>query len=45
MRVGINCGHTVSGTIGCGVVGFLDESVETREVGYALEKILERMDI
>lgn len=39
MRVGINCGHTVSGTTGCGVVGFLDESVETREVGYALEKI------
>lgn len=36
MRIGINCGHTVSGQPGCGAVGFIDESVETRNVGYAL---------
>ena len=31
MRIGINCGHTVSGTVGCGAVGDIDESVEARE--------------
>lgn len=36
MIIGINCGHTVSGTIGSGAVGFLNESNETRAVGYAL---------
>ena len=30
MRIGINCGHTVSGTVGCGAVGYIDESVEAR---------------
>lgn len=40
MKIGINCGHTVSGTVGCGAVGYIDESVETRNVGYALESIL-----
>lgn len=40
MRIGINCGHTVSRTVGCGAVGYLDESVETRNVGYALERLL-----
>lgn len=40
MRIGINCGHTVSGTVGCGAVGYIDESVEAREVGYALENLL-----
>ena len=40
MRIGINCGHTVSGTVGCGAVGDIDESVEAREVGYALENLL-----
>ena len=39
MRIGINCGHTVSGTVGCGAVGDIDESVEAREVGYALENL------
>ena len=34
MIVGINCGHTVSGTVGSGAVGFLNESNETRRVGY-----------
>ena len=33
MRIGINCGHTVSGQPGCGAVGYIEESVETREVG------------
>jgi N-acetylmuramoyl-L-alanine amidase len=36
MIVGINCGHTVSGTVGCGAVGYIDESNETRAVGYKL---------
>lgn len=40
MRIGINCGHTVSGQPGCGAVGYIDESVETRKVGVKLEKIL-----
>ena len=39
MRIGINCGHTVSGTVGCGAVGYIDESVEARKVGYALENL------
>lgn len=36
MRIGINPGHTVSGQPGCGAVGYIDESVETRNVGKAL---------
>lgn len=40
MRIGINCGHTVSGTVGCGAVGYIDESVEARKVGYVLENLL-----
>ena len=40
MRIGINCGHTVSGEVGCGAVGVIDESVESRNVGYALETLL-----
>lgn len=36
MVIGINCGHTVSGTIGCGAVGILNESDETRNIGYKL---------
>lgn len=40
MRIGINCGHTVSGEVGCGAVDYIDESVEAREVGYALENLL-----
>ena len=42
MRIGINCGHTVSGTVGCGAVGYIDESVEARKVGYALEDLLKK---
>ena len=34
MRIGINCGHTVSGQPGCGAVGRIDESVETRAYRY-----------
>ena len=40
MRIGINCGHTVSGEVGCGAVGGIDESVESRNVGYALETLV-----
>lgn len=40
MRIGINCGHTVSGTVGSGAVGILNESNETRAVGYSLIKKL-----
>ncbi len=40
MRIGINCGHTVSGQPGCGAVGLINESVETREVGNRLMAIL-----
>ena len=36
MKIGINCGHTVAGTTGCGAVGILNESDETRAVGYKL---------
>lgn len=36
MVVGVNCGHTVSGQNGSGAVGFLNESNETRNVGYRL---------
>ena len=42
MRIGINCGHTVSGQVGCGAVDYIDESVEARNVGYALEDLLKK---
>lgn len=42
MRIGINCGHTVSRQPGCGAVGFIDESVETRNVGYKLMALLKQ---
>lgn len=35
MKIGINCGHTVSGP-GSGAVGIIKESEHTRRVGYAL---------
>ena len=40
MKIGINCGHTVSGQPGCGAVGFINESDETRKVGYKLMEYL-----
>lgn len=40
MKIGINCGHTVSGQPGAGAAGYLDESVETREVGKRLMTLL-----
>lgn len=43
MKIGINCGHTVSGQPGCGAVGIIDESVETRTVGKALIAKLKAM--
>lgn len=42
MRIGINCGHTVSGQPGCGAVGYIDESVETRNVGKKLITLLKQ---
>lgn len=39
MKFGINCGHTRSGA-GSGAVGIINESVETRNVGYALMNLL-----
>lgn len=42
MKIGINCGHTVSGQPGCGAVGYIDESVETRKVGNALTELLKK---
>ncbi len=43
MRIGINCGHTLSGTTGCGAVGYLNESNETRAVGYKLMHMLKAL--
>lgn len=40
MTIGINCGHTIKGTVGAGAVGYLNESDETRAVGYALMRML-----
>lgn len=39
MRIGINCGHTVSGP-GSGAVGIVSESIETRNVGKILMDML-----
>ena len=39
MKIGINCGHSLSGQPGCGAVGRIDESVETRNVGRALMRL------
>ena len=39
MKIGINCGHSLSGQPGCGAVGIIDESVETRNVGKELMKL------
>lgn len=43
MKIGINCGHTVSGQPGCGAIGYIDESVETRKVGNKLMLLLSKM--
>lgn len=43
MRIGVNCGHTVSGQPGCGAVGRIDESVETRAVGKILIGMLKSL--
>lgn len=42
MKIGVNCGHTMSGQPGCGAIGFIDESVETRKVGNALMELLKK---
>lgn len=45
MKVGINCGHTVSGTVGSGIVGYINESDETRVLGYKLMDALKRRGV
>ena len=42
MKIGINCGHTASG-VGCGAIGHLNESNETRAVGKALMSQLKKL--
>lgn len=42
MRIGVNCGHTVTGQPGSGASGYLIESDETRAVGYALMQLLQQ---
>lgn len=42
MKIGINCGHTLTGQPGCGAIGFIDESVEVRRVGKSLMSLLRR---
>lgn len=41
MKIGVNCGHTKSGA-GCGAIGFINESDETRKVGYKLMEYLKQ---
>lgn len=41
MRIGVNCGHTVTGA-GGGAIGCIHESESTRDVGYAL---MERLSV
>lgn len=40
MKIAINCGHTLDGP-GCGAVGIINESIETRNVGKELIRLLE----
>lgn len=40
MIIGVNCGHTLSGTTGSGAVGRINESYETRVVGIKLINLL-----
>lgn len=42
MKIGINCGHTVDGQPGSGAVGYISESVETRNVGRKLISLLKQ---
>ena len=39
MKIGINCGHTITGA-GTGAVGYINESKENRNVGY---KVMEKL--
>ena len=41
MRIVVNCGHTKTGA-GSGAVGFINESNETRNVGYLLMDLLRK---
>lgn len=39
MKIAINCGHTLNGP-GSGAIGFINESLETRNVGKILVELL-----
>lgn len=43
MKIGVNCGHTLKGS-GSGAAGFINESVETRNVGNRLIELLKNND-
>lgn len=45
MVVGVNCGHTLSGTVGSGAVGYINENDETRNVGYLLMDYLRQKGV
>lgn len=42
MKIGINCGHTLDGQPGSGAIGYISESVETRNVGRELISLLKQ---
>lgn len=42
MKIGINCGHTIDGQPGSGAIGYISESVETRNVGKKLINLLKQ---
>ncbi len=42
MRIGINCG-ILSRYPGCGAIGYLNESNETRAIGYPLMEMLRQL--
>lgn len=44
-KIIISCGHTPSGTIGCGAIDLLNESICTREVGELVNKKLKEVGI
>ena len=43
--IALNYGHTLSGTPGCGAVGFLNESIENRRLGKRVKELLEQNNI
>lgn len=45
MKINIHAGHNPSGKVGCGAVGFLDESKENRKVLKRVKKLLKKYAI